>query len=390
MSRNILISILSICIVFMFYFILDKLQTIDFNQGDESNKDPIDLTDSTASMEKPIGSQYKDEGEDVVDRKYQRGEFQAGINLLVYDQPNMSNATKLFKRLRNLGINSVAIVYPFVQSDWQADQVMIDPIITPDIEALKELILLAHAEDLSVMLRPILDEKTIMASGHWRGTIMPQNPQVWFDSYRALLLPYAELAQKTNVEIFNIGTELNSLQHNKYSDEWLRLILEIREVYQGKLIYSFNWDSFREIPLLEFVPMLDHVGIDAYFPLDAPDDAGIEDLKEAWEEWMSQIKDILNNQSVVITEVGVIPVAGAYRKPYIWSMPGGRLDWQAQANYYEATYSVWRLMSEGVYWWMVDVDEYDSNSIGFSPLGTPTEDVLKQIFLKKTPEDIRD
>lgn len=369
----------------MFYHMLESLHIIDFNHIDEANKDPIDLRDSTVSMEEPIGSQKKDD----VEHKYKASEFQAGINLLVYGQPNMSNATKLFKRLRNLGINSVAIVYPLVQLDWQADQVNIDSIITPDIKALKELIILAQAEDLSVMLRPILDEKTIMSSGHWRGTIVPKNPKVWFDSYRTLLLSYAELAQKTNVEIFNIGTELNSLQNNKYSDEWLRIISEIREVYQGKLIYSFNWDCFREIPRLEFVPMLDYIGIDAYFPLDAPDGASVEDLKEAWQEWMPEIKDVLNNKPVIITEVGVIPVEGIYRQPYAWNMPSGKLNWRVQANYYEATYSVWKSMSQGVYWWMVEVQENDSGSIGFSPLGTPTEDVLKQMFLKKTSKGIK-
>ncbi|MCC5909619.1 MAG: hypothetical protein JJT76_04180 [Clostridiaceae bacterium] len=357
---------------------------------DESQKDPTDSIDSIGSSQKPLDLEEKNDGKDIVEHKYKRGEFQAGINLLVYGHLNISNAQKLFKHLQKLGINSIAIAYPFFQSDWQADQVMINPAITPTMEEIKGLILSAHAEDLSVMLRPILDEKSIMSSGHWRGTIEPKNPEMWFGSYRSLLLPYAELAQEMNVEIFNIGTELNSLQHNRYSDEWLRLIKEIREVYQGELIYSFNWDCFREIPSIEFVSMLDYVGIDAYFPLNAPDGASVEDLEEAWKKWTKETNEILMNESIIITEVGMIPISGAYRKPYLWSIPGGKLDWQAQANYYEATYSAWRSMTKGIYWWSVTVDESDPNVIDYSPLGTPTEEVLKQLFLKNTSKGIKD
>ncbi|WP_100374302.1 glycoside hydrolase family 113 [Bacillus sp. FJAT-45037] len=318
--------------------------------------------------------------EQRVDRKYESNEFQAGMNLLVYGHPNISDAKKLFNHLNSLGINSVTITFPFYQKDWQANHVMSDPTITPTISELKSLIQEAHAEELSVMIRPILDEQSLITSGHWRGQIQPTDPKEWFNSYRSLLLKYAELAQSNNVEFFNIGTEFNSLQ-NRYSDEWVKLIEDLRENYKGELIYSFNWDTVLDISTIEFVQLLDHIGIDAYYPLDAPDGASLETLEKAWGKWISELKTLTNQESIIITEAGMIPVDGAYRQPYAWSIPGGKLDRQAQATYYEATYNALRSVSKGIYWWCVTLDQ-DPGVIDYSPLNSPTEQVIKQHFLK--------
>lgn len=319
----------------------------------------------------------------TIERKYEPDEFQAGVNFLVYEHPSVLNAQRLFKQLHNLGINSVAIVFPLYQSDWNANDIMISPISTPSLDEIKGLILSAHAEDLNVMLRPILDEKSIMASGHWRGTIKPSDPRKWFENYSSILIEYAHLAQETNVEIFNIGTEFNSLQQNEYSNEWFKIIREIRKVYNGKLTYSFNWDCLYEIPKINFVSSLDYIGIDAYFPLDAQDNATIEELDKAWNKWMTEVKSVMKNRSVIVTEAGMIPISGAYRTPYVWSIPGGKLDWQAQANYYESTFNAWASNSVGIYWWYVAITQPSPGEISYSPLGTPTEEIIKQIFLKQ-------
>ncbi len=305
-------------------------------------------------------------------------EFLAGVNFLVYGQPDILKTKKLFRHLRELGVNSLAIVYPLFQSGWRADEVTTDPLMTPGTDKLRALIRSAKAENFRVMLRPILDEKNMIFSGHWRGMIEPKNPETWFAGYRALILQYAELAAQEQAEILDIGTELNSLQDNRYLDEWIRLIEEVREIYRGELIYSFNWDCFREIPSTGFVSRLDYVGIDAYFPLDVSDDATIEDLEKAWGVWIDEVKNTVSGQ-LVITEVGMIPSAGAYHQPYIWDLPGDKSDWQAQANYYEATFSAWQPLTRGIYWWCVTADEPDSL---FSPLGTPAEKVLEKYYLR--------
>lgn len=312
--------------------------------------------------------------------KYNSDEFQAGMNVLIYGHPNMVEAKKVFEQLRSLGINSVAINFPFYQTSLQANQVTTSPINTPTIPELQEVIEKAHDVGLSVMLRPIMDEQIFLSSNRWRGQIKPEDPDAWFDSYQALLLTYAKLAQSTNIKLLNIGTELNSMQ-NHYNDRWVEIIEHVRYVYKGELMYSFNWDTVDEISSNEFVKLLDHVGIDIYFPLNIPDGASVEMLEKAWNEQINPFNDKLGHESIVVTEAGIIPVAGAYRTPYAWSINDGKFDQQAQANYYEATYNVWKPMIQGVYWWNVTLGQ-DPKEISFSPLHSPTENVIKQHFLK--------
>lgn len=348
--------------------------------------------DSSVRIAKEAGSKSEANGKEEtlhreregkqqqVKSKFTFQEYQAGMNLLVYGHPDMEEAVETFQHLRSLGVNSVAITFPFFQAGWKANHVGTHEQLTPSIDELKELIHEARAADLSIMLRPILDEKNLLASGRWRGEIQPADPAAWFDSYRSLLLSYMELAETSGVEVFNIGTELNSLQ-NRYGDEWIRLIEDIREVFTGELIYSFNWNTVSEIQDVEFVELLDHVGIDAYFPLDAPDHPSVEQLEAAWQRWLNELNSQLDHESIIITEVGMIPVEGAHRQPYAWSIPNGKLDWQAQANYYEATYRVLQPISTGLYWWCVSLDQ-SPEEINFSPLDSQTETVIKQHFLR--------
>ncbi|MBM7579682.1 hypothetical protein JOD21_002364 [Jeotgalibacillus terrae] len=318
------------------------------------------------------------------DRKYEVGEFQAGMNLLVYGQPDLERAGIYFKQFREIGMNSVTITFPFYQSGWQASEVSADAVMTPSLSSLDSLIKAAQREELSVMLRPTMDEQSLIATGHWRGQIQPGDPAAWFDSYQSLLLEYAELAEANEVSYFNIGTELNSME--SYSDKWIELINAIRGRYSGDLIYSFNWDTVESVSSLNFVQHLDHVGIDAYFPLDAPDSADVEELSAAWEQWTVDLSKQLDHPSVIITEAGMIPVAGAHRTPYAWSMPDGVVDRQAQANYYSATFSALKPLSKGIYWWGVALDqEVDVETVDYSPLHGPAEDVIRKLLLKGEP-----
>lgn len=311
--------------------------------------------------------------------KYSSDVFQAGMNILIYGHPNMKEAQSVFEKLRSLGINSIALNFPFFQSDWQANEVSIHPEETPTNKELRQLIELAHSSRLSVMMKPIMDEQAFLASNRWRGQIQPKNPQRWFDSYEEFLLSYARLAESTNIKALNIGTELSSLQ-NQYQDRWMTLIENVRKVYSGKLLYSFNYDTVSEIPSIDFVPLLDHVGIDAYFPLDLPDNASIEMLEAEWKKQIDQLEDSLWEESIVITEAGIVPIAGAYRTPYAWSLSKMTYDPLVQANYYEATFNRWKPKIDGIYWWSITLGQ-DADEISYSPLTLPTEDVIKKHFL---------
>lgn len=312
--------------------------------------------------------------------RYESNEFQAGMNILVYGHPDMSEVRPLFNHLRGLGLNSIAISFPIFQENWKANQVSKHPEITPTLSELKVLIECAHDFGISVMLRPILDEKSLVKTNKWRGEIEPTNYEAWFDSYTRLLTIYAELAQLSDVNVLNIGTELNSLEQ-KYNDQWIQLIQDIREVYEGKLIYSLNWDSFHNREGKKFLEHLDYVGIDAYFPLDKPDGASVDDLVEAWDKWIDKLKGLLNDEAVIITEAGIVPARGAYRKPYSWFFHHQPIDWQAQSNYYEATFLSWNPFVKGIYWWNVSLNQ-DPEELSYSPLHSPTELIIKKYLLE--------
>ena len=311
--------------------------------------------------------------------KYSSNEFQAGMNILIYGHPNMLEVREVLGHLRSLGINSVALNFPFYQTDLYANEVTTSIEYTPTNEELSEIIEIAHDFNLRVMLKPIMDEQVFLPYNKWRGQIEPTDPHRWFDSYQELILSYAELAASTNIEALNIGTELNSMQR-QLPDRWKYLIEHIRRIYDGELLYSFNHDTVAEISSLAFTPLLDQVGIDAYFQLDSPNYANIEDLQAAWEQHINHLENNLWEYSIVVTEVGVLPIAGAYRTPYAWSLPHGTYDPETQANFFAATYNAWQSKVDGIYWWAVTFGQ-DPDEISFSPLGLPTEEMMKLYLL---------
>lgn len=312
--------------------------------------------------------------------KYRSDDFQGGMNIQIYGHPDMEEVRNVFNHLRNIGINSVALNFPFYQSNWQANEVSTSPEDTPTITELQKIIEIAHSTELSVMIKPIMDEQVFSSSNMWRGQIKPTDPDSWFESYHAFILTYAKLAESTNAKSLNIGTELNSMQSN-FQDKWKELIESVRQVYKGRLLYSFNYDTVSEIPSIEFVKLLDYVGIDAYFPLDLPNGATVKMLEEEWRNQMMQLESALWQYSLIVTEAGILPIAGAYRTPYAWSFPDGTFDSQAQSNYYEATFNIWKPKTEGIYWWAVILGDR-SNDITYSPLELPAEEVLKKHLLQ--------
>lgn len=366
--------------------IVSMLITVIFLKFDNIfiDKDVNPLATETSVM-KALHLKDKEKNLFMPHFKFSREEFQAGMNILIYGHPDLSETRNVISHLRSLGINSVALNFPIYQSDLEANEVFTSNEHTPTNSELKEIINIAHDYELGVVLRPILDEQVFLTSSSWRGEIKPRDPNSWFNSYETLILNYAALAESTNAEGLNIGTELNSMQQH-YQDRWIELIENVREIYRGELLYSFNYDIVSQIPSLEFVPLLDHIGIDAYFPLNLRDNASVHMLQKEWMNLIHHLDATFVNSSIIVTEVGVLPITGAYRTPYAWSIPGGTYDPQVQVDYYVATYEIWKPRSNGIYWWCVTLGDEPGN-ISYSPLNTPTEDVLKKFFISDVQDD---
>src|SRR5690606_34521599 len=149
--------------------------------------------------------------------------------------------------------------------------------------------------------------QAFLPSNMLRGQIKPKKPDIRFDSYDKLILSYAKLAQLTNAKSLNIGTEMNFMQ-NQYQDRWIQLIEKVRQVYDGELLYSINFDTVRGIHSIEFVKLLDYIGVDAYFPLNLPDNASTDMLEKEWERQIQQMEKSLWQHPIIITEAGIIPI----------------------------------------------------------------------------------
>ena len=169
---------------------------------------------------------------------------------------------------------------------------------------------LAHEQDVKVMLKP-----QIYIPGGWVGELDFKSDEDWItweNSYREYIMHFVNIAIEQDIEMLCIGTEFK-IAIKKREKFWRQLIKEVRAVYGGKLVYSANWDSYKEVP---FWDVLDYVGISAYFPLT---DTKTPEKNELLKKWRPIVKDLKKyskkkQKKILFTEYGYLSVDGcAYR-----------------------------------------------------------------------------
>ncbi len=114
--------------------------------------------------------------------------------------------------LASSGMNTVSVTVYAHQGDWDTDTLWYDPenpSVVSEIRAAKKA-------GLSVILimRVALDHAFERNEFLWHGMIMPKTPALresWFRKYSAFVTQWARLAEEENVDVFAIGSELNSL-----------------------------------------------------------------------------------------------------------------------------------------------------------------------------------
>ena len=174
---------------------------------------------------------------------------------------------------------------------------------------------LFRSQNIKVMIKP-----QIWIPDGFTGHIKMKNDADWVlfeNNYEKFILEYAVLAQKTNAEMFCIGTELNVFV-NARPDFWRKLILKIRKIYNGKITYAENWDTYDKVP---FVDLLDFIGIDAYFPLSNEKTPDIKKLISAWKPIKNEIKNLSKkfDKQIIFTEFGYQSKDFAAKEPWDFS-----------------------------------------------------------------------
>ncbi len=307
--------------------------------------------------------------------------FQGGV--IAYADGNdpsaLSSANRLLDHLVAVKVNTVALAFPLYQTSWTSTDVHTDPAKTPNNDFIAGFIDSAHQRDLAVLLRPLIDDTPLEATGHWRGQLQPTNPGAWFASYKQILLGYSAIAAAHHAEVIDIGTELNSLQGN--TGAWTDLITAMRGAYQGKLTYSSNWD----VAYPAFASSLDFVSVDAFYPLNAPDNASVAQLVSAWSPWVSKLQQVGSStgKSVVLTELGTTSETGSYRSPYNWKHDSG-VNLEAQRLYYAASCQALKPLVGGMYWWVYYLNYFDktvpATDTSYQPAGKPAEQEITNCY----------
>lgn len=254
-----------------------------------------------------------------VEKPWREGDFQKGIQLYWHynskpfdSEAVAEQASRSLDYIVDLGANSVGITFPIYVDGATPTKTYADPTETPYLEEMEILLQAARERDLRITFRPLIDEANIAdeKAGAWRGTLDPENTKDWFDSYGDLLMEYAPLLKKYQVDEYVLGVEMFSLQGEK--SEWKKLRQRIASTgYEGALSYAVNWDqSPAAVPF-------DALGLDMYPAVDLPDGASQKQVAAALSQWLNrQPKDVRNR--LTIQEIGIAALDGAFRHPWYW------------------------------------------------------------------------
>ncbi|MDD4957008.1 MAG: hypothetical protein PHH49_04625 [Candidatus Omnitrophica bacterium] len=308
--------------------------------------------------------------------------FQKGICYVTWEKDKFASkySDQSIEMLKNLGVEYLQINVTWYQQSYNSTRIA-ETELTPSDKSVRHAIQKAHKCGLKVMLKPHIDIIN-SGDGYWRADIgfyKEEDWDKWFKEYDNFISHYANMAQKENVEIFCVGTELSFAAQKE--ERWRTLIGHIRAIYPGKLIYAANWDNYKNI---RFWDALDYAGIDAYFPLSYKKNPDLEDLKKGWEKWIYEISvwHAEVNKPVIFTEIGYSSSSIAPSEP--WKNGVGEADVALQARCYEAFFeSVWRCdWLEGVYWWRwaPTVKGGGMYNRRYTPLNKPAAEILAKRY----------
>jgi len=206
---------------------------------------------------------------------------------------------------------------------------------------------LARSKGLKVLLKPHVDPQ----DGTNRWEINPSNRAAWFESYQAMMIHYATIAQQNGVDEFSVGCELATMSGSADRSAWLRVINAIKAIYRGPLVYAA---TIVEYPNVSFWDQLNFIGIDAYYPLSTSPTTDISALEAAWIPIRDQMAAFAVDvgRAILFTEAGYPSLAGAAVEPFnnAYSSTPSQPE---QAAAYEALLATFSGQPwwAGAFWW---------------------------------------
>jgi hypothetical protein len=243
----------------------------------------------------------------------------------------------------------------------------------------------AHQNGLKVMLKP-----QVFIPRSWVGEMEFKKEAEWLEwenSYRTYILDFAKVAAEEKVALFCIGTEykIAAVKREKF---WRELINEIRAIYSGKITYSSNWDSYKQIP---FWDALDFIGLSAYFPLSGIKTPSIQLLKKEWKPIVQKLKRFSSKhqRKILFTEYGYLSVD--YCADKNWELERKitalEVNETAQANACQAlleSFGNERFWSGGFLWkWFPNMSGHEGYPHkDYTPQGKKAEATIRSLYGK--------
>jgi serralysin len=306
------------------------------------------------------------EWEGITQPSYYNGQILAATGLKAMDQ------------IVATGANTVTIIPNFFQANPFSNTVWLhegDPNNQWDqqsdsFEQVRQSILAAKDRGLKVVLKPHVETDPVRV---WRAEFSPTDPKAWFDSYKAMMVEYAKVAQVAGAEMICVGTEMNSMidptktcsDGKTYTQKWAEIIDAVRAVYSGKVTYAATYVTVQKVG---FWDKVDFIGVDACIPMTPsheqpqngpymPYNPTIDEMVDAWTKphFNPWVRDTLHGsksvveyykalseqygKKVIFTEVGYKSFDGASVDPGVFGATGP-VDFQEQVDCYEALYKV--------------------------------------------------
>ncbi|MCY0878723.1 MAG: glycosyl hydrolase family 53 [Firmicutes bacterium] len=298
-----------------------------------------------------------------------------------------AQARESLRHLRETGAEWIALAFRVYQDSVFSTRIYFDYGTTVTDGDLIVAVGEARELGLKICLKPVVNSR----DGLWRGFIrFPEESndsvnywQDWFRSYRHFINHYAEIAEELNVDMFCVGCEMVQTEHR--TDDWLRVVEEVRARYHGPLVYNANHGSEDQVAWFSAV---DYVGTSAYYPVANAPGATAAEMRGRWELVKERLEKLYERfqRPILFMEIGCRSASGAAQMPWDFLHREWPSNEEEQAAFYESALETFWDESwfSGFFWWDWPVHLYDirdaEHNTGFCVYGKKAEAILRQFY----------
>ncbi len=185
-----------------------------------------------------------------------------GGNVAGYDWGGTMNPEAVIDNLQRIG----ARYNVFNPALYMQDGIILEEHFkTPQLDDVTELAARSKEAGLPMIIKPIVE---VEEGGQfsWRGEIVPEDADAWFNTYTQAVEQQYGAAYSQGARTLVIGTELSSLEGEEHREHWETLIIKIAEQFPGTaFVYDQNWDRMGIDPA--FIHMIDRLDYSLYQPV---------------------------------------------------------------------------------------------------------------------------